>query len=144
MYCYIEGDKEIVDELRRLSDGMFDKKVKAALNKGADTARDEAKRRAPVLTGALRDSLKAKSSKKKLEAYVFADYPKNGKRRKSDTKKQKAGQKDYYAFAVEYGTRHSPAQPFFNPAVDVATGKLDAEMEKMMKEAIPDDGPATA
>jgi len=61
----------------------------------ADEVRDEAKALAPVDTGKLRDSIQVSNGDD--TDTIYSDVP--------------------YARVIEYGTRATPAQPFFRPAV---------------------------
>lgn len=112
------------------------KEAAEALKRTAKEIAEEAKANVRVKTGALRNSIK-KSVRRRREsviARVFADYPKNGKTRKASTRKQSAGSRDYYAFAVEYGTKRSKAYPFLKPAAnrlqDRAVRRIEAIVNK--------------
>lgn len=66
--------------------------VDAELKRAAEAGAEAARRRAPVDTGKLRDSIQA-----------------NGARFGSDVD---------YALYVEFGTTDTPAQPYLRPAID--------------------------
>ena len=138
----VSGTNVLAEELKDVRETVLKEKVMKHLSDSADAVRDEAKRIVPVKTGHLRDSIKARNTRGKLESAVYCDYPDNGKVRKSSTEKQTAGARDYYAFAVEYGTKRTQAQPFLKPAVKNKRQEIDAGMEAAMKEAMPDNGPA--
>ena len=133
----LKGADEAIRELRRLADGALEEKTWNALEKGGKNVQAEARKRAPVFPGkakrknrkdvkpgALRDSIKLRKSRKKLEVKVEADYP--------------FGKKDgrYYAFAAEYGTKNQAAQPFLKPAVNVLEEQIGRDLESAMEEAI--------
>ena len=110
------GEKELVDKLKKLSSGKIRDAVYNALRDGTDMIAADAKRRCPVETGALRDSITPKTFKNDdkggMNGYVYCDYP------NTDRKASFKGQKQlYYAMAVEYGNRHAIAQPFLKPAL---------------------------
>ena len=133
VYSRLENEKRVIEQLRHLADGEVHDRVYEAIKRGAEVVAEEARMRAPVgtrpprkgvLTGRLRRSIKVKETKKKESIYVEADYPENAGRRVRKTKKQAAGSKEYYAFAVEYGTRHMSAQPFLHPALEAKAGQV--------------------
>lgn len=113
----VKGLGKALLELRSLGEGdALREEVAQAIDRSAERVLEDAKRRVPVLTGLLQESLKKKHRKGSLVASVEADYPKIGRLRKRNTRKQKAGSRDYYAFAVEFGTKTRRAKPFLFPA----------------------------
>ena len=110
------GDKELINKLKKLSSGEIRDSVYAALRKGTDIIAADAKRRCPVDTGALRDSITPKTFKNDekdgMNGYVYCDYPSTERKASFNGQKQL-----YYAMAVEYGNRHAIAQPFLKPAL---------------------------
>lgn len=134
------GDRVVIEELRRLQDGVLADKIGGAVKQAAELIKDEAQKRVPERTGALKNSIKAKMTAK-LRGKVFCDYPNTGRLRKTKTKKQAAGSKEYYAFAVEYGTRHMKEQPFLKPAGEAKAMEAADLIMDAMKEAVPNDRP---
>jgi HK97 gp10 family phage protein len=67
------------------------------INRCADNVAEDAKRKAPVRSGALRDSIKKEPGSIPLELKIVADVP--------------------YAIFIEYGTYKMSAQPFLQPAL---------------------------
>lgn len=136
---------KLYKKFERLQRKELREKTYERLWKLTDMVMQEAKRRAPVKTGALRDSITARSWRKsrnnpnKMRGVVYADYPKTGRVTKRRTQKQAAGARVYYAFAVEYGTRHSPARPFMRPALASKAQLIEREMDEMLKEAVTND-----
>lgn len=98
----VKGVEENIDALRRVNAQAKDTIVQV-LREEVQKAVDDAKSRAPVDTGALRDGITRSVSKKNLTATMSA----GGKRRGVDT---------YYAYFIEFGTKNMPARPFFYPA----------------------------
>ena len=102
----------------------------AAFRQTADEIQAGAKAVVRVRSGLLRESIKSDS----IVARVFADYPNTGRLHKTSTKKQAAGSLDYYAFAIEYGTKHNRAYPFLKPTAnrleDRALRRIDAIVNK--------------
>lgn len=137
---YIDNQKEALRQLRQLEDGVVRDKVFDVLQKGVEKIATEARTRVPVDTAALSKSIRTRASKKSLSARVFADYPNTGRTRKTKTRKQKAGSKEYYAMAVEYGTRHMQAQPFLMPAGESKAREIGEDLEKAMEAALHDTG----
>lgn len=147
-YARLEGAQEVINALTKLGEQGIQEKVKEGMKAGAELIAEDARSRAPIGTreprkgagtGRLKASIKVKMAKKGISAVVEADYPRNAGRRKNKTRKQAAGSKEYYAFAVEYGTRKMEAQPFMAPAVaakaQVAIDKMAQAMEEACREA---------
>ena len=140
----LEGAQETIDQLNKFGAELAREKLREAVKAGADIVAEDAKARAPIGTreprkgagtGRLKASIKATLSKKGIMARVEADYPRNAGTRKSTTKKQKAGSREYYAFAVEYGTRKMAAQPFMAPALAAKAPQVYDRMQRAMEEA---------
>ena len=122
----VSGADDLVMSLRKISDEGLHEKVGQAIDDAADVVLEEAKRRVKFVTGALRDSLKKRVSRKNLYAKIEADYPKGTGRYVRTKKGEDRTREHYYAFAVEYGTRRNEAQPFLHPAVEAKEeGVLD-------------------
>ena len=134
----LEGADEVIKKLRELSQTKIKKRVKKAVADGADLVRDEAKRLVPVDTGRLRESIIARTARRGISGVVIADYPPDAGTRKSKTRKQAAGSTEYYAFAVEYGTRTMPAQPFMRPAMLNKREEVGRLIENALEEAAND------
>ena len=128
VYGKLENEAAILRGLRKYAGKQAIKdRLEDTIKRGAEMVRDEAIARAPVgtrpprpnvKTGRLKRSIKIETStdtKKEYEKYghisVWTDYPENAGVRKTKTKKQRAGSKEYYAFAVEYGTTKMSARP---------------------------------
>ena len=124
---------EIREAVRRLNEipGYIDKERKALLKYAAE----------PFLTGAKSKVPKSgKSHKRYKDGKVVAEYkPGNLRRsikvlplRKTKSviigpnlqKSGGAGADGYYAHFVEFGTAHSPAQPYMRPAFDENKGNV--------------------
>lgn len=143
-YGRLEGAQEVIDALTKLGEEIIQEKVREAVKSGAEVVAEDARARAPMGTreprkgagvGRLKASIKVKMPKRGISAKVEADYPRNAGTRKSKTKKQKAGSKEYYAFAVEYGTRKMKAQPFMAPAAAAKAPQVFDKMRRAMEEA---------
>lgn len=140
----LEGSQEVIDRLNKFGADIVQEKLREAVKSGAEVVAEDARTRAPIGTreprkgagtGRLKASIKVKLAKKGISAKVEADYPRNAGTRKSNTKKQKAGSKEYYAFAVEYGTRKMAAQPFMGPALAAKAPQVYDKMSRAMEEA---------
>lgn len=140
----LEGAQEVVRALQNFGDTIIQEKLREAVKSGAEVVAEDARTRAPMGTreprkgagtGRLKASIKVKLAKKGISAKVEADYPRNAARRKNKTKKQKAGAREYYAFAVEYGTRKMAAQPFMAPALAAKAPQVYDKMSSAMEEA---------
>ncbi|MEG1913290.1 MAG: HK97 gp10 family phage protein [Cloacibacillus sp.] len=125
--CNIKLSRSLISMSKEIQE-----KSANALRQTAEEIRAEARSKARVKTGNLRDSIvkTVRRRNNSIVARVFAGYPKSGKAHKTSTKKQAAGSRDYYAFAVEYGTKRSRSYPFLKPAAnkleDRALERIDA------------------
>lgn len=130
----IDGEKETLAELRKAAAGGFRKAVEAAIDDSLEIIADEARRLVPVRTGRLKRSIKTKRRKNGLSGDIYCDYP-----QPQDKKKTRKGKKEYYAFAVEKGSkkRNMKPQPFLFPAVDNTQKKVEERMMKVLEEAMP-------
>lgn len=145
----LEGSQEVIDRLNKFGADIVQEKMREAVKAGADVVAEDARTRAPMGTreprkgagtGRLKASIKVTMAKKSISAFVEADYPRNAGRRKNKTRKQAAGSKEYYAFAVEYGTRKMAAQPFMAPALAAKAPQVWQMMERAMEEACREAG----
>lgn len=151
-YARLENEQNILNELRRLEDGVVKERVNEAVKRAGELVAQEARMRAPigtrpphkgVLTGRLKKSIKVrgkaiKKEKSEVGAYVEADYPENARIRSRDKnknkKKSKAGYKEYYAFAPEYGTHKMTARPFLNPALEAKAKEVQDGIANALNE----------
>lgn len=143
-YGRLEGAQDVIRALQDFGDEIVQEKMREAVKAGAEVVAEDARTRAPMGTreprkgagvGRLKASIKVRMPKRGISAKVEADYPRNAGTRKSNTKKQKAGSKEYYAFAVEYGTRKMEAQPFMAPALAAKASAVWGKMERALEEA---------
>lgn len=133
MSVKVIGSDKLLKGFKELPEKM-NKALGDELEKTGEEIRDEAKRLAPVRTGALRESIKKRVWRRngRTTVKVLADYPKTGRYRKAKTRKQAAGSREYYAFAVEYGTKHVEAQPFLMLAARKAENGLEQRVSSNM------------
>ncbi|MCC8185006.1 HK97 gp10 family phage protein [Cloacibacillus porcorum] len=128
-------DIKLSRSLMSMSQAVQDESA-AALRQTADEIQAGAKAVVRVRSGLLRESIKRTVRRRSdsIVARVFADYPNTGRVHKTSTKKQAAGSRDYYAFAIEYGTKRSRAYPFLKPTAnrleDRALRRIDAIVNK--------------
>ena len=130
--CRLEGEQETLKILRKVSKELINAKLVEALKAGGELIKEEAMRRAPVgsrpprrgvRTGRLKRSIQIytgfneKKWEKNKRIQVEAWYPENAIKYKNGAKHRAAGAFEYYAFAVEHGTKFRGAQPFLEPAM---------------------------
>ena len=148
VYARLENERQVLEKLKGLAEGEVHSRVWEALKQGSEIVAGEARLRAPVgtrpprrgvPTGRLKRSTITKEEKKKDRIEVKADYPEKAGRRVRKTRKQAAGSKEYYAFAIEYGTHKMSAQPFLHPALEAKSGRVMEivadELNKLCEEA---------
>lgn len=127
----------VAEKLKKAGEGAVREKVFEELARGGERICEDAKKRVPVRTGELKQSLKVRRYKKSLAVAVEADYPKTVKYRKGKgSKKSLSGSRIYYAFAVEYGTRKDPAQPFLGPALEANEDAIEERLLDAVEEAL--------
>ncbi|KQN91554.1 hypothetical protein ASE90_01745 [Sphingomonas sp. Leaf67] len=115
MTVKVTGFRDLNRKLERLAKGLPASVVRQALREGAQVIADEAKRLAPVDTGALRDSIAVTDDRDgKL-------YGRPGVEGGVSVYVGPVGSTDdgdvYYAKFVEFGTARHVAQPFMRPAI---------------------------
>jgi HK97 gp10 family phage protein len=99
--------KELQAMLKELPDRIERRVVKNALNDAAAPILEDAQARAPILTGAVRASLR-----------VVTRKTKTGFTARVQTKDGDFVGNEFYASFHEYGSSHQPAKPFMRPAFD--------------------------
>ncbi len=132
----VDGFDELARKLRELVPAMRKKVVRNSLAAGARVVRDDAKRRAPVLSnavdapyrkaGTVRDAIRVRTSKvarKNGDIGVFVNVlPAKGSKFRNGAKvrdSQRGAQSrndPYYWRFLEFGTKKMPARPFLKPA----------------------------
>lgn len=105
----IRGGEELAAALESCGKVMERKILRTAMRQAAAPILAEAKRRAPVLTGQLRKSLRIRSLKRKVNGQVGVVI--------STAKGFFKGDEFYGAFH-EFGTKKMPARPFIRPAFE--------------------------
>lgn len=123
MEITLEGVDALVARLRRLVGVIDGPETEKRLLAAARVIRDEARRRAPVVTGALRDSIVAKKFSRQEGhgpgAFVAIDY-----------------RKCFYAHMVEHGTSKAAPHPFFRPAIDATKGRVVEILKEGVRDVI--------
>lgn len=105
----IRGGEELAAALEALGPTMEKKILRSAMREAAKPMLADAKRRAPVLTGQLRKSLKIRAMKRRSKGQVGVVI--------STAKGFFKGDEFYGAFH-EFGTKRMPARPFIRPAFE--------------------------
>ncbi len=143
----IFGDKELVRNLDRLSEGIQRRIIAKAVRKGGEpilTASEQYAQRSRR-TGLLIKSLGMKVGKRKTDKAVYAVIgPRRGFKKQIGV--TKSGKPKYadpvrYAHLVEGGTSHSAAKPFLRPALATQRGRaLDAIADEVWRGVIAELG----
>lgn len=102
------------DGLDRI-EGALAQALEEALNTASDAIVADAKRRAPVDTGFMRDSTEVETTDDPLKLVLHANAP--------------------YSGFVDMGTVRQAAQPWFTPAVDQGRQTLAEAVEKAVRRA---------
>jgi HK97 gp10 family phage protein len=118
----VEGMEEILRDLRK-AQADVQQEAREVLKEQAKIIRDDARSRCPEDTGTLKKSVRLSVSRKGLNASVSA----GGKVQGKDA---------YYAQFVEFGTKHSPAQPFLYPAGRAHEKETEEKLVKVLTDAV--------
>jgi len=141
------------DELQqwmRSADMRMKRELAGVVKAQADRLADAIRAAAPVKTGALRDSIRVRRTRKELRFVVTAsvtrEYARNVRYEREvaigsgDTQgiaRGTAGGVTYdYARAVEFGSQHVPANPFFYNTARELADDIQAELEAAVGELI--------
>src|SRR5689334_17660691 len=96
------------------------RQLAATIKDEADKLATAIKAAAPVRTGALRDSVKVRRTKRDLTLEVTA-----GGEATTNGERGPGGEADHAVF-TEYGTRHAPAHPFFYPTARAMQAEINS------------------
>ena len=118
-YSNVEGIENAVRKLRAIGERVLDS-AKAALKDGADMVVSDAKSRVPVRTGALKNSIMAKS----LEDGAAYEISANAKNKKGIP----------YGQFVEWSPKI--AKPFLYPAMDAQRDSVNNHVKQSIQNAI--------
>ena len=118
-YSNVEGIDNAVRKLRAIGERVLDS-AKAALKDGADMVVSDAKSRVPVRTGALKNSIMAKS----LEDGAAYEISANAKNKKGIP----------YGQFVEWSPKI--AKPFLYPAMDAQRDSVNNHVKQSIQNAI--------
>jgi len=116
----VEGAEEVIQMLKDMGKAA-EEVLEQAADAGGRLALLEAKRRCPVRTGRLKESLHLQNGKK---TEIKADV------------KIQPGKKEYYGTFVELGTKRMPARPFMRPAVDENKERISEAVTKEVSRAL--------
>lgn len=114
------GVEELIKNLEAVSDNVT-RDLTKAVKAGAKVVLDEAKSRAPVDTGALRDNMTMRVVEKD----------------RSQVEVDVGPHKDqYYGYFLEHGTSKMSPRPFLRPALDENRDKIEKAMVDALEKAI--------
>lgn len=139
----IEGLEELEAALAEVTDKKVAwKSLRSALAKGGRVIANQAKRNAPVESGALRQSIGIFSRKGKRGDRVSAVFIGPKVKNKTAIRKAQAAGRDikgiYYGHIVEQGSVHSAPAPFLRPALDQAAGVALGKFVQDLREKLND------
>lgn len=102
---YVDGIEDFKKALDKLEKKLRNKIIRAAMRDGLKIIAKDAKDRAPEDTGAMRDSIKVKSGKRKKDTLSMQVIVEGGH---GDS---------WVPLHIEAGTAKMPAKPFLRPAL---------------------------
>jgi HK97 gp10 family phage protein len=120
---HLEGVEELNNALREIGDRATGLALRKAAEAGAEVIADEAKQRAPVKTGQLRESITVAPGPMKQGKAEYRIGP---------------GKKAWYGSLIEFGTKFIPARPFLRPALDVAKDEAQEAVTKSLRHTLRD------
>lgn len=128
----IFGDKALSAKLAAMPLKVQKKITRQALRQGGKRVRDEARRLAPVDTGALKKSIKVRAAKN-LRRGSFGISVQTGTRAELGISPEA---KFYYPAVLEFGGRGHEAQPFLRPAMDATRAEVLSLIKNSIREAL--------
>ncbi len=135
----IRGNKKIEAALKKMSQEMRKKAVPAAVVSGALVVANDAKRRAPFITGTLRRSLHIGGHGDKTPGHKIGPPPTKPlppPKWRGATLVAFVGTNLVYAPPVEFGMSNRVAKPYLRPALDQNKQTVKAEMRAVLKDFI--------
>lgn len=135
----IRGDKKLERAVNKLSSEARKKAIPAAVVAGALVVANDAKRKAPVLTGTLRRSLHIGGHGDKTPGHELGPPPTKPlppPKWSADTLVAFVGTDLIYAAPVEFGTSKRTAKPYLRPALDQNHQTVQAEMRAVLRQFI--------
>jgi len=112
----ITGDREVIGSLQRVADAIGGDGLMPALKAAALVVQNDAKERAPVLTGTLKRSIHIEELPQDRAVAVGTDVE--------------------YAPYIEFGTSRMAAQPYLRPALDENHGAIQREFAEAVRDII--------
>jgi HK97 gp10 family phage protein len=126
------------EKLHELGPKLAKSALRKALKAGAKILEDDAKSRAPVDTGALRESIKTKISMSpkndRGSASVGPMFDLASLKKGSD--KDKSQSPGVYGMIVEFGNKRQRASPFLRPAFDSKGEAVVAQFIKILADGL--------
>ena len=133
----IRGNKKLDATLKKLSSKAREKAVPAAVVAGALVVANDAKRKAPFITGTLRRSIHIGGHGDKTPGHDLGpSKPLPAPKWSADTLVAFVGTNLVYAAPVEFGTSKRTAKPYLRPAVDQNHQTVRAEMQAVLHDFI--------
>lgn len=112
------GFREVTEVLTEIRGPISRKAARRALYAAAVILRDEARSRAPVLTGSLRRAIMARTRQELVAGGRRPIAEVRIRPRTASAARRGAANPRRYAHLVEWGTRWAAAQPFMRPAFE--------------------------
>lgn len=120
---YLSGTKEIARRLKALDTDLRKKAVDPAMRAGMRIYVNEAKARAPVLTGELKKSINARK-----DSYEST--------RGSTSYLAGVKVSAFYYHFIEFGTSKLAARPFLRPAWEAVSGEVIAKTLSLLRKKL--------
>lgn len=142
----LTGFKELAANLRKLPERVAKNGLRSAVAAGAAVVRNEARARAPKLTGEMAKDIQIKREREARDGETFAAqysvFVLSGKKSRLKGKKRNVQRDSFYWKFVEFGTSKMAPRPFLRPAfeakkeeaVKVIGEKLDARIQAAARE----------
>lgn len=117
----VQGEKEVLADLRKMEDKVHRKHIQKALMMAAEPLAGTMRRNVAKLTGRTERDIKARPGKDIQGQPSISVGPSKGKRGRH-----------YVGYFLEHGTSKMSARPWFRPAVDAHEGTLAENFVKAL------------
>lgn len=135
---YVTGLTELSAALHELPLRIGRNVLRRAVSSAAAVIRDEARQRAPVLTGEMRRDIQIKRERASTDLRaMYSVFVRAGKKSRLAGKGRDVDKDSYYWRFVEFGTSKMAAHPFMRPAFESKKMAAVDAMKSSLAESIP-------
>ena len=134
----IAGLSDLAAALRELPLRIGRNVLRRAVSSAAAVIRDEARQRAPVLTGEMKRDIQIKRERVRTDVIaLYSVFVRAGKKSRLAGKGRNVDKDSYYWRFVEFGTSKMAAHPFMRPAFETKKMAAVEAIKASLTEGIP-------